>query len=242
MRGVEAASPAQVGNPISRIARIFDPQLVKVEDRVTWLDRPGIHLCPSTASIPLKVGLGYRGGRSSPGAADPSITLDLGKDSCRSSRSILVPAQREFLEDSGIFPKRFTIELSNRADFGQRTILFTSGTVQHPAPDGIPVSFKARDTARYVRLTVQEGHNKGTIDLFGLSEFVVISNGEPVSFGATVTTIGSLDVPGIWYPDALIDGRTPLGIWQNGGKPNIEPGDAVMVSNAGGHHHVDDPA
>jgi signal transduction histidine kinase len=29
----------------------------------------------------------------------------------------------------------------------------------------------------------------------------------------------------------LIDGRTPLGIWQNGGKPKIEPGDAVVVSN-----------
>ena len=227
---VEAASPAQVGNPITRIARILDPQLVKVEDRVTWLDNQ-VSTFSQHCEYPLKVGLGYRGSRSSPQGADPSITLDLGKE-VPVETIFLVPAQREFLEDSGIFPKRFTLEVSKREDFGQRTILFTSGNLAHPSPDGIPMSFKARDNARYVRLTVQEGHNKGTIDLFGLSEFVVISNGEPVSFGATVQTTGGLDVPGIWYPDALTDGRTPLGVWQNGGKPNIAPGDAVIVENA----------
>jgi hypothetical protein len=129
--GVEAASPAQVPNPISRIARVFDSQLVKVEDRVTWLDNR-VSSYAKHCEHPLKVGLGYRGGRSSLGAADPSITLDLGSDMPIES-IYLVPAQREFLEDSGIFPKRFTIELSDREDFGQRTILFTSGSIQHPA-------------------------------------------------------------------------------------------------------------
>lgn len=224
-----AAVPAQVANPISRIARIFDPQLVKVEDRVAWLDSKVLTYALH-CEHPLKVGLGYRGARSAYGAADPSITLDLGRELPIES-IFLVPAQREFLEDSGIFPKRFTIELSSREDFAQRTILFTSGSLPHPPPDGIPVSFKAKDKARYVRLTVQEGANKGTIDLFGLSEFMVISNEEPVSFGAKVTTVGGLDAPGMWYPEALIDGRTPLGIWQNGSKPNIEPGDAVLVSS-----------
>lgn len=220
---------AQLGNPISRIARIFDPQLVHVEDRVNWLDRQASTLS-QYCEYPLKVGLGYRGCRSEPNGADPSIVLDLGKP-VQIDDIFLVPAQREFLEDHGIFPKRFTLELSNRSDFGQRTILFTSGTIQHPAPNGIPVMFKANDTARYVRLTVQEGHHKGIHDLFGLSEFVVISNGEPVSFGATVTTTGGLDAKGIWYPQALTDGRTPLGIWQNGSKPNNGSGDAVLVAN-----------
>lgn len=225
----EAAPPAQVANPIARIARIFDPQLVKVEDRVSWLDSK-ISTYAQHCEYPLKVGLGYRGGRCKPGAPDPTIMLDLGAEYPLES-IFLVPAQREFLEDSGIFPKRFTLELSNRADFSQRTILFTSGNLSYPPPDGVPVLFRARDTARYVRLSVQEGHNKGTADLFGMSEFVVISKGEPVSFGADVTTVGGLDVPGIWYPEALTDGRTPLGIWQNGGSPNLVPGDAVMVSS-----------
>lgn len=226
---VEGASPAQVGNPINRIARILDPQLVKVEDRVNWLNGQ-ISTYSQHCEYPLKVSLGYRGSRAAAGAADPSVVLDLGKEVPIDS-IFLVPAQREFQEDPGIFPKRFTLELSSREDFGQRTILFTSGTVPHPSPDGIPVSFKARDTARYVRLTVQEGHNKGTIDLFGLSEFVVISRGEPVSFGASISTVGGLDVPGIWYPAALTDGRSPLGSWHNGTRPNLAAGDAVIVSN-----------
>lgn len=225
---LHAFPAAQIGNPISRIARIFDPKLVHVEDRVQWLDRQAATLS-QYREFPLKVGLGYRGYRSDDDGPDPSIILDLGKQ-LPIQAIYLVPAQREFLEDQGIFPKRFTLELSNRADFRQRTILFTSGTVTHPAPDGIPVEFKAKDTARYVRLTVQEGHHKGTPDLFGLSEFVVISNGDPVSFGATVATTGALDAKGIWYPEALIDGRTPLGIWQNG-SPQKEPGDAVMVAS-----------
>lgn len=226
---VDAAAPAQLGNPISRIARIFDPQLVHVEDRVDWLDQQASTLS-QYCEFPLKVGLGYRGFRSDHDAADPSIILDLGNQ-VPIDTIYLVPAQREFLEDPGIFPIRFTLELSSHADFSQRTILFTSGSVKHPAPNGIPVPFKAKESARYVRLSVQEGHNKGIIDLFGLSEFVVISNGEPVSFGATVSTTGSLDAKGIWYPEALVDGRTPLGIWQNGNKPNDDSGDAVMVSS-----------
>jgi signal transduction histidine kinase len=224
----EATPPAQVVNPIARIARVFDPQLVKVEDRVAWLDSK-ISTYAQHCEHPLKVGLGYRGGRNIPGSPDPEVVLDLGAEYPLES-IYLVPAQREFLEDSGIFPKRFTLELSNHADFSQRTILFTSGNLAHPPPNGVPVLFRARDSARYVKLTVQEGHNKGTADMFGLSEFVVISNGEPVSFGAAVLANGGLDVPGIWYPTALTDGRTPLGIWQNGGRPNLEPGDAVMVS------------
>jgi signal transduction histidine kinase len=227
--GAEAAGPAQTGNPITRIARILDPQLVKVEDRVTWLDSQ-LSTLSQHCEYPLKVGLGFRGSRNAPGGPDPSITLDLGKD-FPIETIYLVPAQREFLEDSGIFPKRFTLEVSTREDFGQRTILYTSGNVPHPPPDGIPMSFKARDTARYIRLTVQEGHNKGTLDLFGLSELVVIANGEPVSFGARVAANDGLEVPGIWYPEALTDGRTPLGTWQNGVRPNLEAGDAVMVEN-----------
>ncbi len=226
---VEASVTAQAANPIARIARIFNPQLVKVEDRVAWLDTQ-LSSYSQRSEHPLKVGLGYRGCRSAPGAADPAITLDLGA-SVPINAIYLVPAQREFLEDCGIFPKRFTLEISNQADFTPRTILCSSGKFPLPPPQGTPVAFKANDSARYVRLTVLEGHNKGNYDLFGLSEFVVISRDQPVSFGAAVSTVGNLDVPGIWYPSALTDGRMPLGIWQNASKPNVETGDTVEVSS-----------
>ena len=164
--------------------------------------------------------------------------MDLGK-SVPIDSIYLVPIQREFFNDPEIFPKRFTLDLSDQVDFSQRTVLFTSGTVQYPAPDRIPISFHTKDiakdiaknTARYVRLTVQEGHNLGTTDLFGLSEIFVLSNGDPVSFGATVTTTGSLNVDGIWYPEALTDGRTTLGIWQHGTRAGDNSGDTVHLSN-----------
>ena len=230
MGRAEAIENARGAHPISRIARVFNPQLVKTEDRVTWLDNRLASLARHREHA-MKTGLGYRGFRASKGAADPSITLDLGKEVLISS-IYLVPAQREFLEDLGIFPKRYTLELSNQENFSQRTILYSSQTSEVGGEDGNPVQFKAKDVARYVRLTVQEGHNKGMLDLFGLSEFAVISNRDPISFGASVTTTGDLNSPGIWYPEALVDGRTPLGVWQNGPRVSDQGGDSVSVSNA----------
>ncbi len=226
----EAAPSAQITNPIARIARAFDPQLVKDEDRVTWLDGQ-LSTLAQHREHSMKTGLGYRGCRAKAGGPDPSITMDLGKE-LQLEAIYLIPSQREFLEDPGIFPKRFTIELSNQADFSERTILYTSQFNSSDFPSGHPLQFKANDFARYVRLTVQEGHNQGMIDLFGLSEIAVISQGDPVSFGTKVATCGDLNAPGIWYPAALTDGRTPLGIWQNGGSIYHDLGDSVSVTDS----------
>jgi signal transduction histidine kinase len=225
----EAFALAQSTNPIARLARLFDSQLVKVEDRVRWLDGR-VSTFARRANYPLKTGLGYRGARIMADSVDPSITLDLGAEHPL-EQIFLIPAQREFLEDQGIFPKRFTLETSKTADFAQSVLIYRSGQFPHPAPENTPVQFDCRDSARYVRLTVQEGHMKEAHDLFGLSEFVVISGGQPVSFDATVTTVGSVEIPGLWYPEALIDGRTPLGIWHHGSRSGQNPGDAVMAED-----------
>ncbi|MCP5542867.1 MAG: hypothetical protein H7A49_03050 [Akkermansiaceae bacterium] len=216
-------------NPISRLARVFDSQLVKVEDRVAWLDKQ-LSTFASFNERPLNSGLGFRASRSHPGGPDPSVTIDLGS-ALPLEKIFLIPAQREYAEDPGLFPKRFTIDLSNHEDFSNRTILFTTGTMPLPSPGTIPFPFPCKETARYVRLTVQEGNHRGAIDLFGLSEMVVISNGEPVSFGRQVSSVGASDVPSIWYPEALVDGRMPLGIWHNGGMPDPNPGDIVEIED-----------
>jgi len=227
------ASAQAARDPVSKIARIFDAKLVEVENHVEWLDRQASSLS-QYCEYPLKVGLGYRGSRRIRNGEDPSIILDLGK-SFPIDSIYLAPIQREFHNDHKIFPKRFTLALSDQADFSQLTILYSSGSIQHPSPDRIPVEFKNTDpiknSARYVRLTVQEGHNLGTTDLFGLSEIFVFSNGDPVSFGATVTTTGSLDTTDIWYPEALTDGRTTLGFWHHGIRAADNSGDAVHLVN-----------
>ena len=223
-----ASTAAQTHNPIGRVARIFNSELVTIEDRVAWLESR-VSTLASHREQALKTGLGCRGGRLNPSDPDPSVTLDLGKEYPLESL-FLIPSQLETANDLGLFPRLFTIELSNRADFGQRMVLFTAGKTPYPSTEGKPVRFVAHDTkARYIRLTVHEGHNRGGGELFALSELVAISNGNPVSFGATVTGEGLFTVPGIWGSEFLTDGRTPLGIWQGGEWGGKNRGDLINV-------------
>jgi signal transduction histidine kinase len=227
---VESAELAQAANPIARVARVFNSELVDTEDRVSWI-RSRLQITAPHHEHALKVGLGYRGRRVNPGDPDPTVVVDLGRVFPLDAL-FLVPAQREYLEDQGIFPKKFTIELSDDADFGRRTVLFSSGDSVFPQPDGRPVKFSAQDVeARYVRLTVHQGHHdRGWRDQFGLAELAVVSEWKVVSFGARVTVSGALDVPNIWFAGALTDGRMPQGIWQNG-RNSPTRGDATIIKN-----------
>lgn len=227
--GAQSAELALTFNPINQLARVIDNDLVKMEERVSWLDNR-LNTLADYSGEDLRYGLGCRGGRFSPQDPDPTVVLDLGAEYPLDSL-FLIPAQRDAANAPSLFPRKFTIELSNRADFGQRMILYTTGGEGYfSGTNSKLVKFAARGTsARYVRLTVQEGHTQGNGDLFSLSEIVVTANGQPVSFGAKVTGQGLLAMPGIWAPEYLTDGRSPLGFWQ-GGPTEKNNGDAVTVS------------
>ena len=224
-----ARETAQITNPIGRLARTFSSQLVQTEDRVGWLDERLSSLAKFNEHA-MSMGLGFRGYRANRGDPDPQVTLDLGK-SLDVSTLYLFPAQREFLEDPGTFPKRFTLESANREDFSDSKVIFHTGGSEYTAKSIYPIPFAANVSARFVRLTVHEGHQKGMLDHFGLSELVVISNQDPVSFDAVVTSNCSLNVENRWFPAALIDGQTPLGIWQNGINPSTSIGEIVPVAD-----------
>ncbi|HEX5790193.1 MAG TPA: histidine kinase [Luteolibacter sp.] len=229
----QAAAPAATEtkqHPIERLARLTNPRLARIEDRVMWLDRQLATLA-KPSQFPLAYSLGYRGARSEENAPDPTVILDLGRE-FDIQHIYLVPTQSERLDDPGIFPLRFTIESSNHKDFRDaRMVMRTLEPAQQPAK-GSPMRILPDDCrARYLRLTVQQGHTRGAIDLFGLSEIFVISGGEPISFGAEVIAPGGLDIGNIWHPSALVDGRTPLGIWHHGMPENQPPGDVVLTHN-----------
>jgi len=226
----QTESDPSIQNPISRLARIVNPKLVKVEDRVNWLDQEASTLA-KYRQFPLKYGLGYRGCRLSPKDEDPTIVMDLGRE-MPIHHIYLIPSQSEYLNDYGIFPLRFTIEVSKTPDFKQAELVYRTANNAYPQTSGAPAGFASKFSARYIRISVQEGHQKGAIDLFGFAELIAISNGEPVSFNASITTTGSLNTPGLWYPEALIDGRTPLGIWHHGYRQDNSIGDAVLVDQA----------
>ena len=225
---VGARELAQTSHPINHLARAFNKDLVKLEDRVNWLEKR-LSTLATYGDEKFRNGMGFRAGRLNADGADPAVVMDLGKEYSLDTL-YLVPAQRDSIRGPSLFPRRFTIELSNRADFGQRMILFTSGTDAYKGQKSRMIRFAARGASgRYVRLTVHQGHMQGGSDIFALSELIAVSDGDPVSFGAKVTGEGVLDIPGIWAPEYLTDGRTPLGIWQSG-KVTPRNGDAVTVT------------
>lgn len=224
-----ATEAAQIANPIGRVARMFNSRLVEVEDRVSWIDNRITSLAKAQ-DLSLKSANGCRLGRTTPTSPDPMLTLDLGKE-YPLDQIYLVPAQREPSEPDGLFPRRFSVLTSKTPGFESFATVYSTEKNLYPNPDVFPVRFSARGiNARYLRIVIHAGRNRGVADLSTLSEVIAFSEGVPVSFGAAVTTSDSLTIPGSWAPEYLTDGRTPLGIWQSGPWTK-DRGDLVQVSD-----------
>lgn len=225
---VGAAENAQTSNPIGRVARLFNPKLVQVEDRIDWL-QGRLRTLAVYSPRPLKEGMGWRAGRLDPEGGDPSLTLDL-HDVYPLSEIYLIPAQPQPGDSENLFPLQFRVEASRDPDFSQIEEVFDTGSTSFTSPGGYPVRIPARDIdARFVRVIVHKGQFRGIADLAALSEIVVISGGEPVSFGATVSTTQSMDIPGGWESRFINDGRSPLGVWETGNW-TASRGDLLEVS------------
>lgn len=221
-------------NPIGKVARLFNPRLVKLEDRVGFLSRQLMSLAVHEERS-LEWGLGCRGAKLAASDPDPWLIIDLGQEYPVESL-YLVPLQESVGERGRLFPKGFRIEFSKQEDFLERRVLYDTGQVFFPETGGKPVKFNGQGTmARYVRLTVTDGYFRGGSEVFGLSELVVISEGYPVSFGASLKSEGMLHVGKQWYPEALTDGRMPLGTWQGGNwSDGMERGQVLDVTASGG--------
>lgn len=231
-------------NPISRAARLVNPGLVELENRLSWLEERTRTMAKFNEH-PLRAGIGARGYRAAPADADPTLVVDLGSER-RISRLFLVPAQRESLRDTGIFPRQFTIDVDVVVDFTNPVVIHATGRRDFENPQGRPIPFAFDEvTARYVRLTVHRGHNnKGWLDVFGLSEIVVMAGDDVVSFGASVEMSNSLSSGNNWYPSALTDGRMPHGIWHSG-ISGMDAGDLVVDDSRNEIYweiHLDQPA
>ena len=212
---LSAAEIAQTANPIGRVARLFNRKLVETEDRIRWLQGRLDHLA-DFGEKPLKESVGWRCGLEDESAGNPWISLDLGKE-VSLDHLFLVPAQRQAGDSNDLFPRRFRIEAAAKADFSDSRLIFRTGALPHTSPEGYPVQINGDGVpARHVRLILEEGHRRGLPGVCALSEIFVFSNRVPVSLGATVTTHQSVDIPGVWEPSFVVDGRTPLGVWQGG--------------------------
>lgn len=208
------AQEAQSSHPIGRVARLMNPSLVEVENRLIWLEDRLRGLAVYSPK-PLKETLGWRAVQNEDDPP-PSLTLDLG-DVYPLDDVFLIPAQIVSGELRTLFPMRIRLEAALEEDFSDARVIYETRDKLHEDQSGYPLRVAARDVdARYLRLRVLLGHHRGTQSLSSLAEMVVISGGQPVSFGAQVSAHGSLDDPGYWDPSYVIDGRSPLGIWEGG--------------------------
>lgn len=224
---IVAATPGRSTNPIGRVARLFNRKLVIVEDRILWLqDR--LNYLAAFDEKPLKEQVGWRCGKMDEKEDAPWVALDLGEE--RSLDEIfLVPAQRQTGDPHDLFPRRFTVEAACAADFSDARLIHTTGAHPQPSPAGYPVRLNGDgQPARHVRIIFEEGHHRGLSGVCALSEIFVISDRHTVSLGATVTSSRSVDIPGMWEPPFLVDGRTPLGLWE-GGIWALSRGDCLEV-------------
>lgn len=224
---VQATVKAQSSNPICRVARLLNPKLVEVEDRLGWLQGQ-LRGLAVYAPMPLRSQLGWRSGRVDPEGGPPTLTLDLG-DVYPLSEVYIVPAQPQPGDTGALFPLRFQLETSLDPDFQQSRVIYSTGDHATTKQDGYPVRALARDVdARFVRMIILQGHYRGTHDIAAISELVVISGDQPVSFAATATASQSMDADDSWDPSFAIDGRTPLGVWE-GGKWTSSRGELIDV-------------
>jgi len=212
---VALPASAAATNPIARIARVFNDDLVALESRISTLrDRQAslaaVRICP------LENGFGFMGGRPDPNGKAPWVTLDLGRELPVESL-FLVPAQHLPGEAPCLFPRRFRIEVALHEDFSDAVVLLEQSSRHFSDPHGLPLVVFGKDIPmRYVRLTVLEGCNYGVQDAYALSELLVFSEGEPVSFGARVTCSWRNQMLDGWGPWFLTDSRMPLGLWEGG--------------------------
>lgn len=154
-----AVADAQSGrteNPITVMARWVNPELARMKDRHEWLEAR-IRTMAVYQEHPLRAGVGARGHRESREAPDPQVIIDL-RRTREMDRIYFVPAQREYLGDSGIFPRLFTLDVCETIEFENAVTIFTTGGEEFTNPDGRPVLFNAmRTPGRYLRLTVHRG-------------------------------------------------------------------------------------
>ena len=206
---------AQSTNPISRMARIINPSLTELETRIQFLNGRIREMAPYSPK-PVKQEFGWRSIQLNDSEEKPTLTVDLG-EVYPLSDIYVVPSLPPFGETRRLFPLRLSIEAARNEDFSDARLLYKTSEESYEPQDGYPLRAPTRDLdARYVRLTVDLGHSRGTHSISMMSELMVLSGGQPVSLSAKTEATGSMDSPFQWNPQYAVDGQSPLGIWQAG--------------------------
>src|SRR5262249_786482 len=116
------------------------------------------------------------------------------------------------------FPPRFTVSLSDDAEFKQGvTVMGGRADEDLPNPHLQPQSFDARGrAARYIRVTATKLAPRQNDYIFALAALEALTlNGRHPALGAAVTALDSIEAPARWQRNNLTDGWYP-GVGENG--------------------------
>lgn len=202
-------------SPIGRVARFFNPRLVEVESRLDWLRLRLSTLAPFSPK-PLPSAQGWRSSKREFDTTLPTLTLDL-RGIYPLSDIYVVPSHPQPGDFSSLFPLRIKIEAAIEPSFADAKIVYVTSNDKREDQNGYPLRVAIRDLdARYLRLSVLQGHLRSDREIAAISEVFVFSGGEPVSLNATVTSTLAMKIQGASTELFAIDGRTPLGVWEAG--------------------------
>ena len=147
--------------------------------------------------------LGYHSQDSETAEAVKWVQVDLG--SSRPVEELRFHALRHTVPERLGFPRRFKVEIANRADFGDAaTVADETARDYERWTTVIEVPVRGV-TARYVRLTATRLRACDSKACLAFSQIEVLSGGKNVAAGAAVTTSDSLKQPP-WSAAALTDG------------------------------------
>lgn len=166
--------------------------------------------------LPLPTGsaggdrIGWRGRAGmSEGAGPVSVDIDLGEE-IPIDGVALVPVYGEprRLPAGIVFPRRFTVELSNDSGFKGARLMVDRSKEGVRDPGAYPVHFEWRSiVARHIRVKMW----RGDADVCGLSEVLALSGNRAVSVGSKATASeDDAELP-IWGAENLVDGMSHLG-------------------------------
>ncbi len=179
------------------------------------------------------------------------VQIDLGREYLISEIA-LVPAalQGEQLIEGFAFPKRFRVQISSDPEFRASTLVADHSSSDYPEPVRYPCFVPAINlTARYVRVTVTEHGEVSSQAFFALGELIVLSGSRNVAACRPVQSSGSIENPGRWAREYLVDGHSilppPVGVYASvtEGYRMVarEQGESAWVQlDLGGRHTIDE--
>jgi alpha-L-rhamnosidase len=152
---------------------------------------------------------GYHSAIAPKADATKWVAIDLGQTQTIDAVQLHPARPFDFADTPGfLFPVRFKIEASQKADFSDAKVVLDLTNADVPNPKTKPlVCHFPPTTARHVRLTVTKlaDRDKGHY-AFALAEMPVLANGQNVAWNGKVSALDAIEAGG-WAKAKLTDGR-----------------------------------